>query len=44
MSIRRVALVTGSGKKRVGSVVAEALAHGDMGLAVKLQQLFKRPS
>ena len=34
MSIRRVALVTGSGKKRVGSVVAEALARRGYSLAV----------
>jgi len=34
MPSRRVALVTGSGKKRVGSVVAEALARRGFAIAV----------
>lgn len=34
MSTQRVALVTGSGKKRIGSVVAEALARADYAIAV----------
>src|SRR6476660_2806507 len=34
MSSRRVALVTGSGKKRVGSVVADALARRGYAVAV----------
>ena len=34
MSIRRVALITGSGKKRVGSAVAEALARRGYAIAV----------
>lgn len=34
MSTQRVALVTGSGKKRIGSVVAETLARADYAIAV----------
>jgi len=34
MSTQRVALVTGSGKRRVGSVVAETLARADYAIAV----------
>jgi pteridine reductase len=34
MPAKRIALVTGSGKKRVGSVVAEALARRGYGIAV----------
>lgn len=34
MSTQRVALVTGSGKKRIGSVVAESLARADYAIAV----------